>query len=450
MATKATKENDVLTVKDLAQEYDVAPGEVNRVLRELEIEPENGEIQADNELLELAREELESLRGQKTVQLPPNATPRDIAAALGIPDKQVQKTLIQKMKIMATLTKSLEQDVAEKLVAEFGYEASFEKPKPKKAKPEPKEVESKGHSRPPVVTILGHVDHGKTSLLDYIRKTKVVAKEHGGITQHIGAYQAELDSGVITFLDTPGHAAFTAMRARGAQVTDIAILVVAADDGIMPQTKEAISHVKAADVPMIVAINKIDKPEANPDRILQQLTEHEVIPEEFGGDVLSARVSAETGEGIPDLLEKVLLQAEVLELKADPQAEFEGIVIESKLEKGRGPVATVLVKSGTLRQGDILVVGKTWGKVKAMTDHLGNRLKEATPAMPVEVLGLNEVPDSGDRVVPAADERSAREVVDERTQQERAKLTSSVRRAQTLRDLKRKLNEGETKDLNLI
>jgi len=297
---------------------------------------------------------------------------------------------------------------------------------------------------------MGHVDHGKTSLLDYIRKANVASKEHGGITQHIGAYQVELPEGKITFLDTPGHAAFTAMRARGAQVTDIAILVVAADDGIMPQTREAIQHIKNANVPMIVAVNKIDKPDANPDRVLQQLTEFEVIPEAYGGQTMCVPVSAHTGEGVKDLLEGILLQAEVMELKADPKGELQGSVIEAKLEKGRGPVATILVQEGTLKIGDSVVAGTAYGRIKAMTDYTGEKLAEAGPSTPVEILGLSEVPQAGDQVEWAPDERSAREVATKRVDADRAKNLVVVSRGMTLSELRKKLDTEELKELNLV
>jgi translation initiation factor IF-2 len=301
-----------------------------------------------------------------------------------------------------------------------------------------------------VVTILGHVDHGKTSLLDYIRKANVVSKEFGGITQHIGAYQVLLPQGTITFLDTPGHAAFTAMRARGAQVTDIAILVVAADDGIMPQTVEAISHAKNAKVPIIVAVNKIDKPAANVDKVVMQLPQHELVPEAYGGDVIICPVSAHTGEGIPELLEMILLQADILELKADPKAPLEGVVVEAKLEKGRGPVATVLVEQGTLKVGDVVISGNTYGKIKAMTDYAGQKVVAAGPSMPVEVLGLNDVPGAGDTVIIASSEREARDTTEARVSEERQKALFAPKKRVTFRQLRDKLNEGESKDLNLI
>jgi len=304
--------------------------------------------------------------------------------------------------------------------------------------------------RPPVVTIMGHVDHGKTSLLDYIRKTRVAEREFGGITQHIGAYQAEVNGKLITFLDTPGHEAFTAMRARGAQVTDIVVLVVAADDGIMPQTVEAINHAKNAKVPIIVAINKIDKPEANPDRVLQQLTQYELVPEAWGGDTICVPVSALTGEGVDTLLEMILLVAELAELKADPKAEFQGTVIEAKLDKGRGPVATILVQQGTLKRGDILVVGKTWGKIRAMFDHTGKQIDSATPATPVEVMGLNDVPVAGDRAERVDSEARARQIVEERLEAEKRPEVARPTRRVNLAELFKQMQAGETKSLNLI
>jgi translation initiation factor IF-2 len=264
--------------------------------------------------------------------------------------------------------------------------------------------------RAPVVTVMGHVDHGKTSLLDYIRRAKVASGEAGGITQHIGAYHVQTERGMVTFLDTPGHEAFTAMRARGAKATDIVILVVAADDGVMPQTKEAIHHAKAAGVPLVVAVNKIDKPEANPERVKQELVVEEVVPEEYGGDVPFISVSAKTGQGIDTLLENVLLQAEVLELKAAIDAPAKGIVIEARLDKGRGPVATILVQSGTLHRGDVVLAGASYGRVRAMLDENGKPIQSAGPSIPVEIQGLTEVPAAGDEVMSLADERRAREI----------------------------------------
>ena len=309
--------------------------------------------------------------------------------------------------------------------------------------------EDKLVTRPPVVTIMGHVDHGKTTLLDTLRHTKVSLGEAGGITQHIGAYQIDVDGKPITFLDTPGHAAFTSMRARGASITDITILVVAADDGVMPQTIEAINHAKAADVPIIVAVNKIDKPTANPDRVMQELSEHGLIPEDWGGDTIFVPISAKFGENIEDLLEMVLLVAEVQELKADPTQQAIGSVIEARLDKGKGVVATLLVQQGTLHVGDPIVVGNTFGRVRVMTNDIGRREKEVGPATPVEITGLNEVPQAGDRFVTFADEKTARQAGEERAkraQLEQRAATSLV----TLDNLFESLKEGQLKEVNVI
>lgn len=443
-----------ITINDLATELGLRPGHVFGVLDELGVEHDFGKFEADADVLELVKDELKGIPSNAPVSLKPNSTPRDVAAALGVPQPEVQKTLMTKMRVMATLTTTLKPEVAEQLARQFGVDVRWaDTPQPKAPAPASKGPAKKAQGaqiRPPVVTIMGHVDHGKTSLLDYIRKANVAAKEHGGITQHIGAYQVNLPEGTITFLDTPGHAAFTAMRARGAHVTDIAILVVAADDGIMPQTIEAINHIKAADVPMIVAVNKCDKPGANPDRVTMQLTEHEVIPEAFGGQVPVAKVSALTGEGIPALLELILLQAEVMELKADPRGKVEGVVIEAKLDKGRGPVATVLVKEGTLKRGDALVVGSTYGRIRQMLDYRGEVLNEAGPSTPVEVLGLNDVPLAGDVVEVGEDERAARNLAEQRQQSDRVKSLAAPSRGITLADLRKRMNEDELKDLNLV
>ncbi len=444
-----------IKIDDLAKELGVLPGHVFGVLADLGLHHDGDSFETDTESLEVIRESLKDLKGSKEITLMPGPTPRDVARALGVPQPDVQKKLMLTMKVMATLTTQLKDDVAEKLVETFGYTLKWGIPvapsAPTKAAVAGKSAATTGaQPRPPVVTILGHVDHGKTSLLDYIRKANVAAKEHGGITQHIGAYQVELPEGKITFLDTPGHAAFTAMRARGAQVTDIAVLVVAADDGIMPQTIEAIGHVKNADVPMIVAVNKVDKPEANPDHVLTQLTQYDVIPEAFGGQIITANVSALTGEGVPHLLEMILLQAEVMQLTADPKGEFRGVVIEAKIDKGRGPVATILVEEGTLRIGDSVVVGNTFGKIKAMVDYRGERINEAGPSTPVEILGLSEAPNAGDRVEVADDERSARVIAEGRASQARINSLSGEIKRVSLGDLKRRLTETDNKDLNLI
>ena len=311
------------------------------------------------------------------------------------------------------------------------------------------DTEDELENRPPVVVVMGHVDHGKTSLLDAIRKTSVTAEEAGGITQHIGAYTVDVNGNMVTFLDTPGHAAFTSMRARGAMCTDIAILVVAADDGIMPQTVESINHAKAANVPIIVAINKMDKPTANPDKIKEQLTKYDLIPEEWGGDTVICPISAKTGQGLDNLLEMVILSAEVLELKANPNRRAKGTVIEARLDKTRGPIATLLVQNGTLNQGDIIIAGTAVGRVRVMTNDKGRTVKTAGPSMPVEITGLSEAPVPGDEFDVVTDERMARELVEQRRQAEKdaqAKLMQKV----TLDNLFARMQEGEMKELPLI
>lgn len=436
-------------IADLAKSHDVKPGHVFYVLDELGIEHEGSAFDADADTLELINESLREYKGSVELPVKHGVTPFQLAAALGVPSNEVQKTLITKLKTMATATTALKDDVVEKLLDGYGFIPSFnDGPKPKAAKPS---GPVKGDQlRPPVVTIMGHVDHGKTSLLDYIRKANVAAKEHGGITQHIGAYQVESGDGTITFLDTPGHAAFTSMRARGAQVTDIAILVVAADDGIMPTTIEAIQHAKNANVPIIVAVNKIDKDNANPDRVMQQLPQYDLVPEAYGGQTITAMVSALTGQGVPELLELISLQAEIMELKADPKGQLQGTVVEAKLEKGRGPVATILVQNGTLKMGDSIIVGTTYGRIKAMTDYRGDRIAEAGPSTPVEVLGLSDVPQAGDRIEFAADEKSAREIAVKRQEEERDRKYVVKARGLTLRDLRNKLSEEGLKQLNLV
>lgn len=441
-----------INIADLAQEFKVAPGTVYGVLNDLGLEHDGSVVSADAETLELVRETLAEHVGSKEIVLRPNPTPRDLAIAMGVQQTDVQKALLTKLKTMATLTTALKPEIAEKLAENFGYILRLEEPSAKAAPAKAKGAAPQGGAkpRPPVVTIMGHVDHGKTSLLDYIRRENVAAKEHGGITQHIGAYQVDLPEGKITFLDTPGHAAFTNMRARGAQVTDIAILVVAADDGIMPQTIEAIQHAQNAKVPIIVAVNKIDKGDAQPERVLQQLPEQNVIPEAYGGQTITQNVSAITGQGVPELLEMILLQSEVMDLKADPKAPLQAVVVEAKLEKGRGPVATLLVKEGTLRIGDAIVVGQTFGKVKAMTDYKGDRLAEAGPSTPVEILGLSDVPSAGDKVEGMSDERAARQLAESRQTAERQATIVTKARGITLSQLRTMMTEENLRELNLI
>lgn len=354
--------------------------------------------------------------------------------------------------VMATINQDLDKDAIELICSEYGVEVE------EKVSIDVSDLESfiteddneeNLSERPPVVTIMGHVDHGKTTLLDSIRNSKVTKGEAGGITQHIGAYQVEVNDKKITFLDTPGHAAFTTMRARGAKVTDITILVVAADDGVMPQTVEAINHAKAAEVPIIVAVNKIDKPTANPDRVMQELTEHGLIAEDWGGDTIFVPISALTGEGIDQLLEMILLVSEVEELKANPDRRAYGTVIEAQLDKGRGPVATLLVQNGTLKVGDPIVAGNTFGRVRAMVNDIGRRVKEAGPSMPVEITGLHEVPQAGDRFVVFEDEKTARQVGEARAQKALQETRSESARV-SLDTLFEQMKQGDIKELNII
>jgi translation initiation factor IF-2 len=350
---------------------------------------------------------------------------------------------------MATINQQIDADTAAFLATEFGFTVEKKGFEVEEFIPEVAEDESKLVNRPPVVTVMGHVDHGKTSLLDAIRKADVAAGEAGGITQHIGAYSVQTTHGPITFLDTPGHEAFTAMRQRGAQVTDLVVLVVAADDGVMPQTIEAIKHAKAAGVTILVAINKIDKPGATPERVMQQLTEYELVAEKWGGTTIMMPVSARTKQGLPELLEYIALQAEVLDLKSNPEQVASGVIIEAKLEKGRGPVATVLVQEGTLRVGDAMVTGIHHGKVRAMMNERGEQVKEVLPGYPVEVLGLSGVPTAGDDFNVVSDEKSAKEVAGHRAEKARAKELGSVKKA-TLEDLFAKSKAGGAKELNVV
>ena len=347
------------------------------------------------------------------VHVPETISVADLAHKMSVKGAEVVKTLM-KMGQMVTINQVLDQETAMIVVEEMGHKAFAAKLDDPELFLEETEAQKLAEisaiNRPPVVTIMGHVDHGKTSLLDYIRRAKVAAGEAGGITQHIGAYHVETPRGVITFLDTPGHEAFTAMRARGANATDIVILVVAADDGVMPQTKEAIAHAKAAGVPIVVAINKIDKPEANLDRVKTELVAEEVVPEEYGGEAPFISVSAKTGQGVDELLENVLLQAEVLELKSPVATLAKGLIIEARIDKGRGPVATVLVRSGTLRKGDVILAGSAFGRVRAMLDENGRQVETAGPSIPVEILGMTEVPQAGDEMMVLGDERKAREI----------------------------------------
>lgn len=347
---------------------------------------------------------------KREVALPETITVAELSQRMSVKAAEVIKVMMG-MGSMVTINQVLDQETAQLVVEEMGHEAKLLKADAlEESISIEQDEEGELESRAPVVTIMGHVDHGKTSLLDYIRRSRVAAGEAGGITQHIGAYHVDTESGAVTFLDTPGHAAFTAMRARGAQVTDIVVLVVAADDGVMPQTREAVQHARAAGVPLIIAVNKIDKPEADPDRVKNELAQEQVIPEEWGGDTMFVNVSAQTGEGVDTLLESILLVAEVLELKAVRTGPARGAVIESRLDKGRGPVASVLIQKGTLRKGDMLLAGLEYGRIRAMVNEQGQQVDQAGPSMPVEVLGLSGVPGAGDEATVVQDERKAREV----------------------------------------
>lgn len=383
------------------------------------------------------------------VLVPETISVSDLAKKMAIKANELIKTLMG-MGMMVTINQVLDQETAIILVEEMGHTAiAAADNDPETFLVEAEHEDAVFESRPPVVTVMGHVDHGKTSLLDYIRTSKVAGGEAGGITQHIGAYHVETPNGMVTFLDTPGHEAFTAMRARGAKATDVVILVVSADDGVMPQTKEAIHHAKAGNVPLVVAINKIDKPEADPERVKMELVSEEVVPEDFGGEVMFRNVSAKTGQGIDDLLEAVLLQAEVLELKAPKNTPAKGLVVEGRLDKGRGPVSTILVQSGTLKRGDMLLAGSTYGRVRAMLDETGAEIKEAGPSIPVEVLGLSDVPASGEEVIVLNDERKAREIAMFRQGKFRD-VKFAKQQAAKLENMMGQMSDGEVKTLGLI
>ena len=386
------------------------------------------------------------------VEIPHSVSVRQLSELLNVSSVNIIKQLMRRG-IMANINQTLDYDMASAIAKDIGVETHLKPIGAQKLAAEMTEIkkhqtdETAGlKSRPPVVTIMGHVDHGKTKLLDAIRQTNVVATEAGGITQHIGAYQVDVNGHKITFLDTPGHEAFTAMRARGAQVTDITVLVVAADDGVMPQTLEAIDHARAAGVPIIVAVNKIDKPTANADKVKQQLADAGLVVEEWGGETIAVPVSAKEKKGIPQLLENILLVAEMLDLKADPSKPAVGVVIEANMDKTKGPLATVLVHNGTLRPGDIVVVGSTWGKVKAMYNDLGKQLRKAEPAMPAEILGLNVVPQVGDVLNAVATEHQARLIIEKRIAEQQQQAAKAIR----LDNIFDQISTGKVKELNLI
>ena len=386
----------------------------------------------------------------KAVMTAETITVKDLTERIGKPAGEILKKLLL-LGIMANINSELDYDTASLVCGEFGVTLEMQLARTAEDALAEEDVEDKEEDlqpRPPVITIMGHVDHGKTSLLDYIRKSHVTAGEAGGITQHIGAYTVNMNGRQITFLDTPGHEAFTAMRARGTQATDIAVLVVAADDGVMPQTVESINHAKAAGVPIVVAINKMDKEAANPDRVKQDLTNYNLVPEEWGGDTIMAPVSAVTGEGVDDLLEMILLQADTMELRANPNRMARGVIIEAKLDKNRGPLATVLLKNGTLHVGDNIVAGMAFGRVRALLNDRGERVKEAGPSMPVEIAGFTEVPEAGDDMMAVEDDRLSRQVANERREKMRAARTATTN--VSLDNLFASINEGKLKNLNLI
>jgi len=444
-----------IKVSELAKEMGIATGPLLAALRDLGVAIEGPASAIDNETATLVKEIINQ-DSSRTIEIGQAITVRELAEAMNADTGDVQRRLVE-MGVLASLNQSLGSDIAAKIAEIYGYKVVVgKKEKPQKetrakAAPKPKSKSAgKTVPRPPVVTILGHVDHGKTTLLDKIRQTNVTAGEFGGITQHIGAYQVEINGRKITFLDTPGHEAFTAMRARGAGITDIAVLVVAADDSVMPQTVEAINHAKAADVPIIVAINKVDKPDANVDRTMQQLMEHGLMPEAWGGDTIMVEISAKQGINIDELLEMILLVADMQELTAPASAkDVEGTIIEAKVDKGKGPVATVLVQKGTLRIGTPVVAGTAYGKVKAMLDENGERVYKAGPATPVEILGLSHPPLAGDVLTSVKDEKEARQIAEKREAEARAERMAVESRL-TLEDLFRKVKEGTVKELNIV
>ncbi len=405
---------------------------------------------AEKTKAEAPKKDIEPKESANVLQYSGTLTVDELAEKLGKKTNEIIKNLML-LGVMAAKNQALDDESVELIAAEYGIEVAkvVEVDEDNLEQFIEEDTEDQLVERPAVVTIMGHVDHGKTTLLDSIRQTKVTAGEAGGITQHIGAYQIRSNDKKITFLDTPGHAAFTSMRSRGAQITDIAILVVAADDGVMPQTVEAINHAKAAEVPIIVAVNKIDKETANPDRVMQELTEYQLVAEDWGGDTIFVPISALKNEGIDDLLEMVLLVAEVEELKANPNKRAYGTVIEAELDKGRGAVASLLVQGGTLRVGDPLVVGNTFGRVRAMVNDLGRRVKKVGPSTPVEVTGLSDVPQAGDQFVVFADEKTARQIGEKRAQRQIVERRGGQSKV-SLEDLFEQIKQGEIKDINII
>ena len=438
--TETTSDEDSKTIVDEYEE--MVAEEVNKAAKKNK-KKKKGSEEEDSESVDSSKEKGDIIEIGDTI------TVKELAEKLNKPTNEVIKTLIF-TGVMAAINQEIDFETAQKVAEKF--EVTLERKSEEAILEEVEEeveLEENLEKRPPIVTVMGHVDHGKTSLLDAIRKAKVTESEAGGITQHIGAYTVDVNGEKVTFLDTPGHEAFTAMRARGAQVTDVVILVVAADDGIMPQTVEAINHCKAANVPMVVAINKMDRPGANPDRVKQELTEHGLVAEDWGGDLVCVPVSAKTHENIDTLLEMVVLTAEMLELRANPSRNAKGTVIEAKLDKGRGAVASLLVQSGTLNTGDAIIVGSTYGRIRAMFDDKGRKIKSAGPSIPVEILGLSDVPAAGDRFHMVKDEKTARQMAESRKEKDRQESFNSSHRV-SLEDLYSQIKEGKVKELSII
>ncbi len=437
------KEEKKAEEREKKEETAVAVKEEQREKQEIKEEKREVKEEKKEKKVEKKKEEEEI----KILTIPEVITVRELAEMLDVSPNDIIAKLL-KRGILATINQGVDPNVAVEIAEEYGYLAEVKKEEEEKEEIEKEETTPENlQHRPPIVVIMGHVDHGKTTLLDTIRRSRIAEKEKGGITQHIGAYMVETSDGKkITFLDTPGHEAFTSLRARGAKVTDIAVLVVAADDGVMPQTIEAINHAKAFNVPIIVAVNKIDKPNADPMKVRRELSEHGLIPEDWGGDTIFVDVSAKTGQNIEQLLEMILLLADILELKADPTKKAKGTVIESKLDRHKGPVATVIVQEGTLRVGDIFVAGATYGRVRAMFNDRGERLKEASPSTPVEILGFEDLPDPGDMLVVVESEKKARQIAEQRREKKEQKVVTGFK----LEELFKKIQEGDIKELNVI
>ncbi|MBM7555386.1 translation initiation factor IF-2 [Halanaerobacter jeridensis] len=448
-----------IRIYQLADELDLENKELIDILQELDIDINSHMSTIEEDTADIVRdmfeeEETEEESLENVIEVEDVLTVKELGEELDVKPNKLITELIN-MGTMATINQDLDMETMEELAAEYGYQI-------KEVEGEDEEEDIYGlvndyedkeedlELRPPVVTVMGHVDHGKTTLLDAIRKTNVTEGEAGGITQHIGAYQVEVNDQKVTFLDTPGHEAFTSMRARGAQATDVAIIIVAADDGVMPQTVEAINHAQAAEVPIIVAVNKIDKPNAQPEKVKQELTEHGLVVEEWGGDTVTVPISALKQQNLDELLEMVLLTAEMEELKANPNRPANGVIVEAELDRGRGPVATALVKNGTLNIGDYIVAGSAHGRVRAMIDDHGQRVEKAGPATPVEVLGLSDVPSAGDILEVMPSGTNARDIAEEREEEKRARELVDHKTAVNLDDLFEQIQQGEIKDLNIV